>query len=173
MKSSLKFTSRTLLLLLLAVSPMIALAQNEVDRERSSLRGIQSMGFSVNYEANAPLADKEEIDVSSLRKIGYQALQEDGINVIPDEEVRESDQIPLLYLHINAMDVGRGLVPFAVNLYFYQPVKLTLNQDLQTTASTWESGMVGIASYDQLQMINEATEGLLREFLQDYNSINK
>lgn len=158
--------------LLLWLTPLFAWAQNEVARERSSLKGIQAMGFSANYEANAPLAEKQEISVSSLQDMGKQTIVEAGITLIPDQEVRQSDQIPLLYLHINAMDAGQGLVPFAINLYFYQPVKLALNQDLQTTASTWESGSVGIASYDQLQLIRQAAEGLLEEFVHDYNTIN-
>lgn len=161
-----------MLVLFLWLSPILAWAQNEVARERSSLQGIQSMGLSVNYEANAPLTEKAEINVPSLQEKGRQALQTGGIRVVPDEEVRKSDQIPLLYLHINAMDAGQGLVPFAINLYFYQPVKLALNQDIQTTASTWESGTVGIVSYDQLQLIDQAAEDLLEEFIHDYNDIN-
>ncbi|SHE76727.1 hypothetical protein SAMN05443144_103133 [Fodinibius roseus] len=152
--------------------PMLVFAQNEVARERSSLKGIQSMGLSVNYEANAPLTEKTNINVPSLQEKGKRALQEGGIRVVPREEVRQSDEIPLLYLHINAMDAGEGLVPFAVNLYFYQPVKLVLNQDLQTTANTWESGTVGIVSYDKLQLIDQAAEDLLQEFIHDYNEIN-
>lgn len=172
MSVSIKIKKRLLLVLLLWLSPILVWAQNEVARERSSLKGIQSMGLSVNYEANAPLTEKTEINVPSLQEKAKRTLQKEGISIVPDEEVRRSDRIPLLYLHINAMDAGRGLVPFAVNLYFYQPVKLTLNQDIQTTASTWESGTVGIVSYDQLQLIDQTAEDLLEEFIHDYNDIN-
>ncbi|WP_073059637.1 hypothetical protein [Fodinibius roseus] len=172
MSISIKINERLLLVLMLWLIPMLVFAQNEVARERSSLKGIQSMGLSVNYEANAPLTEKTNINVPSLQEKGKRALQEGGIRVVPREEVRQSDEIPLLYLHINAMDAGEGLVPFAVNLYFYQPVKLVLNQDLQTTANTWESGTVGIVSYDKLQLIDQAAEDLLQEFIHDYNEIN-
>lgn len=172
MSISIKINERLLLVLMLWLVPVLVFAQNEVARERSSLKGIQSMGLSVNYEANAPLTEKTKINVPSLQKKGKRALQEGGIRVVPEEEVRQSDEIPLLYLHINAMDAGEGLVPFAVNLYFYQPVKLVLNQDMQTTANTWESGTVGIVSYDQLQLIDQAAEDLLQEFIHDYNEIN-
>lgn len=172
MSISININRRVLLVLVLWLVPVLALAQNEVARERSSLKGIQSMGLSVNYEANAPLTEKTEINVPSLQKKGEQALREGGIRVVPEDEVRQSDEIPLLYLHINAMDAGEGLVPFAVNLYFYQPVKLVLNQDMQTTANTWESGTVGIVSYDKLQLIDQAAEDLLQEFIHDYKTIN-
>lgn len=131
------------------------------------------MGFSVNYEANVSLTQKGEIEITSLQQMGEQALKKGDITLIPTRELKQSDQNPLLYMHINAMDAGRGLVPFAINLYFYQPIKLTLNRDLQTTASTWESGTLGIASYDQLQLIREAARGLLDEFITDYNDINR
>jgi hypothetical protein len=160
-------------MLLLWLSPAILSAQNEVAREVNSLKGIQAMGFSVNYEANASLTEKGEIEIMSLQQMGEQLLNEGTIDLIPAEQMKQSDQNPLLYLHINAMDAGRGLVPFSINLYFYQPVKLTLNRDLQTTASTWESGTLGIASYDRLQLIREAAEGLIDEFIADYNNINR
>lgn len=172
MRISGQVTIRFLLMLCICLSPLFVWAQNEVDRERSSLQGIQSMGLSVNYEANAPLTEKGDIELSSLQEMGEQTLQEGDITLIPDEEVRQSDQIPLLYLHINAMDAGQGLVPFAINLYFYQPVKLTLNQDIQTTANTWESSTVGLVSYDQLHLISEAAQDLLKEFIRDYHNIN-
>ncbi|SMO70066.1 hypothetical protein [Fodinibius sediminis] len=172
MKTSIRINRQLGLLVLLWMMPVLVWAQNEVDRERSSLRGIQSMGLSVNYEANAALQKKGELKVASLQDKGRQLLREAGITFIPDEKIRQSDQLPLLYLHINAMDAGRGLVPFAINLYFYQPVKLVLNQDLQTTANTWESGTVGIVSYDQLSLIGDAATGLLEEFIRDYHTIN-
>lgn len=172
MKKALRFRNRSLLVLLLWISPMLLYAQNEVARERSSLQGIRSMAFSVNYEANAPLAEKKQTGIAALQKMGEQQLQKAGIALASDEALRQSAQTPLLYMHINAMDAGRGLVPFAINLYFYQPVKLPLNRDIQTTASTWESGTLGLVSYDELGLIREAARGLLNEFITDYKEIN-
>ncbi|MCW9707069.1 hypothetical protein [Fodinibius salsisoli] len=162
-----------LLVVLLWLCPIFLNAQNEVSREINSLKGIQAMGFSVNYEANVSLTQKGEIKITSLQQMGEQALKDGEITLISTEELKQSDQYPLLHMHINAMDVGRGLVPFSINLYFYQPIKLVLNRDLRTTASTWESGTLGIASYDRLQLIPEAAEGLLNEFITDYNNINR
>lgn len=151
---------------------MLLQAQNEVDRERSSLKGIQSMGFSVNYEAPSSLIESEEIDISTLQKMGEQMLSENNITVVSEKKLKESDQFPLLYVHINAMNAGRGLVPFAINVYFYQPVKLSLNRDLQTTANTWETATLGLVSHDQLDVINESTKGLINEFINDYKMVN-
>lgn len=148
------------------------LAQNEVARERSSLKGINELGFTVNMEANLPLAEKGEIEVTSLREMGEKMLRNSSISLIPDKEAIRSDEIPFLYLHVNCMDAGQGLVPFSLSLYFYQPVKLTLNRDLQTSAVTWESGSVGIVSYDQMNLVNDAAKILIEEFISDYKQIN-
>lgn len=147
-------------------------AQNEVAGERSSLKGINAFGFTVNLEANLSLAEKDEIEVVSLREMGHKTLRNSGISLISDKDVLRSDEIPFLYLHVNCMDAGQGLVPFSLTLYFYQPVKLTLNRDQQTSAVTWESGSVGIVSYDQMNLVIDAAKILIEEFISDYNQIN-
>ncbi|HKK45755.1 MAG TPA: hypothetical protein VJ964_09550 [Balneolaceae bacterium] len=150
----------------------LAWAQNEVARERSSLRGVDAIGFTVTVEKNAPLENNVKLDVPSLQKMGESTLKEGGITLIPDNEVKHSDEIPFLLMHINTMDAGRGLIPFNISLYLYQPVKLTLNRDIQTTANTWESATLGLVSYDRLDLINKAAGDLLKEFIDDYNKIN-
>ncbi len=160
------------LVVILCLGHSVLLAQNEVARERSSLKGINAMGFTVNLEANVSLTGKSDIDVSSLREMGQKTLKDSDISLIPDKQVQRSDEIPFLYLHVNSMDAGQGLVPFSLSLYFYQPVKLTLNRDLQTSAVTWESGSVGIVSYDQMNLISDAAKNLIEEFISDYNQIN-
>ena len=147
-------------------------AQNEVARERSSLKGIQEMGFTVNLESNLQLNKQSELDVTSLVEMGREVLRNGNISLIPDQEVKQSADIPFLYLHINSMEAGQGLIPFALTLYFYQPVKLSLNRDLKTSAVTWESGSVGIVSYNNIKLIREASRELLKEFISDYNQVN-
>ena len=158
--------------MVLCLSYSALMAQNEVGRERNSLRGIQAMGFTVNVESNTSIADYSEINVDSLIQMGQRTLKESGISLIPDRKVQSSDEIPFLYLHINSMDAGQGLVPFSLTLYFYQPVKLMLNRDIQTSSITWESGSVGIVSYDQMGMIPDAAQNLIEEFITDFKQIN-
>lgn len=158
--------------MLLCLSFSTALAQNEVARERSSLKGIQGVGFTVNVEANVSLTDRAEIQVTSLKELGEKTLTDRGIRLIPDENIESSDEVPFLYMHINTMDAGPGLVPFCVALYFYQPVELSLNRNLQTSSITWESSTLGLVSYDQMHVIREASKGLLEEFITDFKQIN-
>lgn len=163
---------RHILLILLFLGHSALFAQNEVARERSSLKGINAMGFTVNLEANASLKQKGEIEVNTLREMGIKTLRNGGISLISDKEMQRSDEIPFLFLHVNSMNAGQGLVPFSLSLYFYQPVKLTLNRDLRSSAITWESGSVGIVSYDQIDLISDAAKNLIEEFISDYNQIN-
>jgi hypothetical protein len=152
--------------------PFHLLAQNEVERERISLRGLQEFGFTANIEGSRNVADSEELTPSVIRQQSVNRLVESGIRYVSDEEVRSSADIPFLYMHINTMQLENGLVPFSIQLRLYQPVKLALNRDLQTSASTWETGMVGIVSYDRLATINRAAEELVQEFIDDYRRSN-
>lgn len=156
----------------LLLIPFISQAQNEIQRERSSLRGINELGFTVNLETNVSLNEKGEIEITSIKDAAEQALNDAGIPLVSDSRVRSSADIPFLYMHINTMDAGRGLVPFSVSIRFYQPVQLQLNRDMQTSASTWETGMVGIVSYDRMGVIQESAVDLLRDFIDDYHRVN-
>lgn len=160
------------LLLSLLIVPIALQAQNEIQRERSSLRGINELGFTVNLETNVTLNEKGEIEVTSIKDAAEQRLSDAGIPLVSDKEVESSADIPFLYMHINTMDAGQGLVPFSVSIRFYQPVKLQLNRDQQTSASTWETGMVGIVSYDRMNVIQEAAVDLLGDFISDFRRVN-
>jgi len=170
-----RINALTAVLLMLGLSMALtetASAQNEIARERSSLRGIAEMGFTVNLEVNVSLNEKGELEVTSLRDRALNRLREAGLEIIPDREIESSADVPFLYMHINTMDAGQGLVPFSVSVRFYQPVKLTLNRDLETSASTWETGLVGIVSYDRMNVIGDSAVNLLQDFISDYNRVN-
>lgn len=168
-----KIILQPLLVIFLCLLHSTAPAQNEVAKERSSLKGIDAIGFTVNIETNDPLTGNEELQVTSLIEMGRDQLRNNDIRLIPDKKTQRSDEIPFLHLHINSMDAGQGIIPFSLSLYFYQPVKLTLNRNIQTSAVTWESGSVGVVSHDQMNLINDAAKNLIEEFIVDYNRINK
>lgn len=168
-----QFTNRLIVFaLFLLIVPGLAWAQNEIERERSSLQGINEMGFTVNLEVTATLNEQGEIEITSLQDAVRQELEEADIPLVPDEAVESSAEIPFLYVHVNTMDAGRGLVPFSISVRFYQPVKLSLNRDLETSASTWETGTVGIVSYDRMHVIQESVRNLVGHFIRDYNGVN-
>lgn len=163
--------SSVLMILLLSL-PLTATAQNEIERSRISLQGLQEFGFTANIEGNRQIVDHDSLTPTVIRQQAINQLVEAGVRFVSDEEVESSADIPFLYMHINTMQLDNGLVPFSINLYLYQPVKLSLNRDLQTSASTWDTGMVGIVSRDQLPVINQAAENMMEEFIYDYQRAN-
>lgn len=148
-------------------------AQNEIERERISLQGLQEFGISVNIEGSRTIAGDPNLTPGIIRQDAVRQLRDANLRIVTDDEVRSSADIPFLYMHINAMELENGLVPFSIQLRLYQPVKLVLNRDLQTSASTWEDGVVGIVSMNRLPLINEAASELVASFLNDYALYNR
>ena len=148
-------------------------AQNEIERERYALQGLQEFGFTVNIEGSRNVTSDTDLTPSNIRQQAVNQLLEANVRYVADEEVSSSADIPFLHMHINMLELENGLIPFSIGLRLYQPVKLVLNRDLQTSASTWETGMVGIVSFDQLQTVARAAENVLDTFLDDFYRVNR
>jgi len=162
-----------ILLFLLSVFTCDLFAQNEVVRQRISLQGIQEVGFTANLEGSRTVTSDKNLTPTVIREAVVEELINNNIRFVDDEEVRSSADIPFLYMHINMMELDNGLIPFSVELRLYQPVKLSLNRNMETTASTWESGMVGIVSLDQISVIREAAVNEVLTFIDDYQTANR
>lgn len=169
--TSIKLILSTLLFMIIFL-PQPLSAQNEIGRARISLQGLQEFGFTANIEGTQQVVDHDSLTPSVIRQRAVNQIVEAGLRFVSDEEVESSADIPFLYMHINTMQLDNGLVPFSISLQLYQPVKLSLNRDLQTSASTWDTGMVGIVSQDQLPVINQAAENMMTEFINDYQRAN-
>src|SRR6056297_1352484 len=148
-------------------------AQNETVRQLISLEGIQEVGFTANLEGSRTVTSDKNLTPSNIRQAVVEELINNDIKFADDEEVRSSADIPFLYMHINMLELENGLIPFSIELRLYQPVKLSLNRNLETSASTWESGMVGIVSLDRISLIREAALNEVLTFIDDYHSANR
>ena len=126
-----------------------------------------------NIQGSLDVADSENLTPSVIRQQAISKLIGANIRYISDEEVQSSADIPFLYMHINTLQLENGLIPFSIQLRLYQPVTLPLNRNLNTSASTWEIGVVGLVSYDRLDMINSAASELIGNFIEDYNKANQ
>lgn len=167
-----RFQTIFFLFILINVIPYSVSAQNEISRARISLQGLQEFGFTANIEGSQTVTSNDTLTPSVIRQEAINQIVEAGLRFVSDEEVESSADIPFLYMHINTIQLDNGLVPFSIQLQLFQPVKLTLNRDLQTSASTWDSGSVGIVSLDQLPVINQAAGNLIAEFIEDYQRAN-
>ncbi|MFU8813636.1 MAG: hypothetical protein ACNA78_11770 [Balneolaceae bacterium] len=150
-----------------------AWAQNEVERERISLEGLQEFGFTATVEGNAAIAERSDLRPSEFQRLAVEALQRAGIRFVRDQEVRSSADIPFLYMHINTMQLDNGLIPFSIQLRLYQPAELTLHRNLRTSVSTWEDGSVGLVSSDRISAILAEADNLLFTFLEEYRRANR
>lgn len=169
----LQLQAPALLLILLLVLSTDLFAQNEIERERISLQGIQEFGFTANIEGSRTIADSETLTPAIIRESAIEQINDAGLRFVADDEIQSSADIPFLYMHINTMELDNGLIPFSIELRLYQPVKLVLHDELQTSASTWENGMVGIVSFDRLEVINRAADGLMQDFIDEYRKSNR
>ena len=142
-----------------------ARAQLDVAQGRSSLRGIRAFSVVLDVEAESPLSNHEAFD---LARPLIERLRAAGLPV-----VRQGPDIPYLYVHVNALAMERGLVPFSVSLQFLQPVLLARDRITAVTGATWESGTVGLVSSDNLGWIAEATFELTDEFIADFRTADR
>jgi len=158
------------LLLLWSLSALETVAQSEMVRERNSLRGVDGFYLSLNIEG--PASAQDALDFRRLHQDLQARLQEVGLPVWAEDRLPASERIPYLHVHINAVDAGRGLYPFSVEVRFYQAVRLARDPSATTVAATWSASIVGIASHDHLRLIPEAALGLLEDFIEDFNGVN-
>ena len=145
--------------------------QNEVLREQNSLYGISEFGVVVNVEKPESL-DNISIPVDSVRKLMLKELSSLPVTILEDEALQQSDQIPILYLHINIMEGMAGTLSFTGQLLFYQPAKLPLNNDVRTMASTWHDSFIGVVTPDLADYITSRSSRLASNFRIDYESVN-
>ncbi|SMO63792.1 hypothetical protein [Gracilimonas mengyeensis] len=165
---------RTILLVLILgfCFTAISYAQNEVMREQDSLYGIQEFGVVVNIEKPNRLDDEISLKVDSVRSLLLKEIDDLPVTILEDQTLRESDQFPILHLHINVMYTEIGVYPFTAELKFYQPVKLPLNKDNRTMGATWHDSFIGVVSPDLINYIAQQSVNLTGNFRDAYWAVN-
>ncbi len=162
----------SVVLTLLLVGPVAPVqGQMETAESRQSLRGIHGFYLNVDVEGSLGLTQDEALNVISVRGRVATALREAGLNVLESTEVVARSNEPYLYVHVNMLDMEGGLVPFAINTQFYQQVELPRRRGTMT-ACTWDTGLVGLVSYDNLDLIADAAVGSVTNFITDFQDIN-
>jgi hypothetical protein len=159
-------------LLMIALWPVIAAAQMEIKQEKSSLYGLKGVGFAVNTEQNTPFPDSQLVKISDIKKHGKAIIRKSALQYYDDKKIRSSILFPVLYMHINSFMRRKGIISFAITINLIQPVKLVLNGGRRMMAATWQQGEVGLASYANKAVIQQAAMGLLKTFIDDYNKAN-
>ena len=146
-------------------------AQNEIARERASLRGLQELGIVVNVEKPIGL-NHESLNTALIRKAIAENFEELNISILEDKTLMQSDEFPILHIHVNIMRASNQTYPFSVEMNFYQPVKLVLNRDMQTMASTWNKGQIGLVSENMIHIISSETVNATNLFKDEFEEVN-
>jgi hypothetical protein len=146
-------------------------AQNEVETERHSLIGIKKFGISVEIEK--PIGLKEAtLNPAQIQKKILESFETLPVTLLSFNELKESFYNPFFYVHVNIMQAEDGIYPFSIEMRFYQPIKLSLKNDVESMASTWHSGYVGMVSFDRVNEIAEVVVEATKEFKDEFERLN-
>ena len=166
-----RLAKASLVLSLFVLPVSQAFGQMETEQSRRSLRGVKGFYLQVDVEGSLGLTQDEALNVRAIRSRVATELRSAGLNVLETTEVLDQSNSPYLYVHVNMLDVEGGLVPFAVSTQFYQQVEIK-RQRASAMACTWDTGLVGLVSYDNLDMIADAAVGSVTNFVDDYHVSN-
>lgn len=163
-------SSLTLLLSLILMSSALH-AQNEVETERHSLIGIKKFGISVEIEK--PIGLKEAtLNPAQIQKKIHESFESLPVTLLSFNELKQSFYNPFFYVHVNIMQAKDGIYPFSIEMRFYQPIKLSLKNDVESMASTWHSGYVGMVSFDRVNEIAGVVVEATKEFKDEFERLN-
>ena len=168
-----KYLIGSLLLIAFLFMPSTAYAQMETKQSTQSLGRIQGFYVRVEIEGSVGLTSDEKLNVKAINQRVKRRLRDAGLNVIEPTEGFDQPMEPYLYVHINMMELEQGLVPFANNLQFFQRVEIPGRRRKQSLiAATWDTGVVGLVSYDNLDMIADSAIESVNEFITDFQQVN-
>jgi hypothetical protein len=168
----LRWRSTVFLACLLIGSAQVATAQTELEQARRSLQGVDGFYLSLNLEGPGAMLADEALKITTLEDVLALRLVEAGVTVLTDAGISATERVPYLHIHINMMEVGQGQIPFAIEVRFFQAVRLVRDPWLVTVAATWESSLVGMTYPNQIALIAEAAAGLVDEFAEDLRRVN-
>ena len=148
-----------------------SIAQNEVETERHSLVGIKKFGISVEIEK--PIGLKEiTLNPADIQKKISESFGALPVSLLSFAELKRSFYNPFFYVHVNIMQAEGGIYPFSIEMRFYQPIKLSLKNDVESMASTWHSGYVGMVSFDRTNEIAGVVLEATKEFKEEFERLN-
>ncbi|MEO9887529.1 MAG: hypothetical protein ABJR05_09010 [Balneola sp.] len=148
-----------------------SIAQNEIETERHSLVGITQFGISVEIEK--PIGLQEiTLNPAEIQDEISKSFATLPATLLSFNELKRSFYNPFFYVHVNIMQAEDGIYPFSIEMRFYQPIKLSLKNDVESMASTWHSGYVGMVSFDRTNEIAGVVLEATKEFKDEFERLN-
>lgn len=158
-------------LALIVCLPAAVLAQGDLQAERSSLADLTAIATDITVEGPAHLADSDLLRTDVLLHRIVHRIREAGIDV---ERISPgtAERPPHLHIHLNLLELDRGLVPFSISADFYQDVRLARNRT-EMSAITWDESVLGLVTRDLLSAIPESVDNLVDQFAADFLAANR
>lgn len=151
-------------------------AQIDSEDTRMTLAGLSGVGFAIALQEHPSCASVAESD---LRTAGESALQQNDINVIPNDQLTSEEGWPHLQLVVNIVLVAAGDdqigCAYSIELGLLQSATLWRNQDIVAAeAMTWRAipklGVAGMGSYPE--SVVGAVSGQFDEFVKAFLAAN-
>lgn len=152
--------------------PVYISAQNDIDPESETLRGLE--GVMVIVEELSPDIVADGVTEAMIKSAAEKRLKAAGIEVLTEEKMLDTPGFPFLYINLNSIKLpGGGGYIYSIKTELYQVVALIRDTENICFASTWESSMVGILSESQVKTVVDTVLELVDEFAEDYVAVNK
>jgi len=163
------------ILMLMSAAFSSAFAQGDLAAERESLRGIESFVVDVTVEGPQHLVNSDQIRRDLVAQRIVHRLQNAGLPVRETSNSGDRDsnlhRDAHLHIHVNMLELDRGLIPFAVTLGFYQDVRI-LESESEMSSATWQESVLGLVSGDLLDTIPQSIDSLVDQFIDDFGTVN-
>lgn len=136
---------------------------------RESLRGIFGLGLII--EDVSPDAAADGLSQDAIRTAVEQILRSKGIRLLTERT--RSESAPYLYINVNTLKEELGLYAYSVNVDLKQVVGLLSMKNKKTWGATWSASVIGMVRQENLtQIITDAVEPLVNDFVNDFRSAN-
>jgi hypothetical protein len=136
--------------------------------QRESLRNLKRL--SVVIEHLSPHVEEKGLTRDHLSQLVRHRLHEEGIEVLPKEEIYPG--VPYLYVNVNVMNTNVGLNVFATQVVLKQRMILPREPFVEMHAPTWEIAGVGTVGTNNLTAIAESICKLIDRFSHEYQVVN-
>lgn len=142
-------------------------------KQRESLRGLE--GVYVVVEELKPEVEQDGLRRSDLLTDVREKLRAAGIRVLTKEEWPKTFGAPYLYVNVQTVSVrgpSGAIYSIVIEVALEQTVTLARDPSFATSATTWQTQMLGIIGREKLPDLRKVVGQLVEKFTGDYLAVN-
>ncbi len=129
-------------------------------------------GVMVLVEDLSPDVEEHGLTKSHLMRQVESRLQTANIPLLTNKECFDSPGRPYPYLDVNTHNTGIGIYGYSIRLEFNQETLLARDRSVETSATTWTMGSIGVVGARHLPALAEEAISLVDEFIAAYRAAN-